>query len=73
MNFCNGGKYADDWTILVTGNDIKDLLRAVEEDLRKIYSRTTKWRMKINSEKMEICLFTIESENTGINEFESSL
>ena len=31
----NGVKYADDGTIWVTGNDIKDLLRAVEEDFEE--------------------------------------
>ena len=41
----NGVKYADDGTIWVTGNDIKHLLNR-EEDLRKIYPLTAKWRMK---------------------------
>ena len=34
----NGVKYADDGTIWVTGTDIKELSKAVEEDLEKIYS-----------------------------------
>ena len=32
----NGVKYADDGTIWVTGTDIKELSKAVEEDLEKI-------------------------------------
>ena len=69
----NGVKYADDGTIWVTGNDIKDLLRALEEDLRKIYSWTAKWRMKINIEKTEICPFTKEAETTDKDDLEISL
>ena len=46
----NGVKYADDGINWVTGRDIKELSKAVEEDLEKIYSWTRKWRMKINIE-----------------------
>ena len=47
----NGVKYADDGIIWVTGRDKKELSKAVEEDLEKIYSWTRKWRMKINIEQ----------------------
>ena len=53
-----GVKYADDGTIWVTGQDANALAKEIEEDLKKIYRWTLKWRMKINIEKTEICLFT---------------
>ena len=67
----NGVKYADDGTIWVTGNDIKDLLNR-EEDLRKIYSWTAKWRMNKNYEKQKFVL-SQKSETTNKNELEISL
>ena len=62
----NGVKYADDGTIWVTRNDIKDLLRALEEDLRKIYSWTARWRMKINIEKKQKFVFSLKSQKPQI-------
>ena len=69
----NGVKYADDGTIWVTGTDIKELSKAVEEDLEKIYSWTRKWRMKINIEKTEICLFTKETDTPAKDEIKVTI
>ena len=53
-----GVKYADDGTIWVTGHDTTALAKAIQEDLKRIYTWTLKWRMKLNISKTEICLFT---------------
>ena len=59
-----GVKYADDGTIWVTGHDANALAKDIEDDLRKIYEWTLKWRMKINISKTEICLFTEKPDHT---------
>ena len=48
----------------MTGHDANILAKDIEEPLRKIYSWTLKWRMKINICKTEICLFNKKPDHT---------
>ena len=50
-------KFADDGTVWRTGRDIKRLAGEIEVDLKKIADWTKKWRMKINAEQTEYCIF----------------
>ena len=50
-------KFADDGTVWRTGSDIKRLAEEIEVDLKKIADWTKKWRMKINAEQTEYCIF----------------
>ena len=56
-------KFADDGTIWQTGPDAKLLVEALERDLVKITEWTKKWRMKLNIEKTEFCLFNRKMDN----------
>ena len=56
-------KFADDGTIWQTGPDAKLLVEALERDLVKITDWTKKWRMKLNIEKTEFCLFNRKMDN----------
>ena len=56
-------KFADDGTIWQTGSDAKLFLEALERDLVKITDWTKKWRMKLNIEKTEFCLFNRKMGN----------
>ena len=55
-------KFADDWTIWRTGADIKALIQYLESDLKTKVEWTKKWRMKINIDKTEFCVFSRLSE-----------
>ena len=56
-------KFADDGTVWRTGSDIKRLAEEIEVDLKKIAGWTKKWRMKINVEKTEYCIFSRKVED----------
>ena len=51
-------KFADDGRIWRTGADIKALIQGLERDLKKFVKWTKKWRMKINIDKTEFCVFS---------------
>ena len=55
-------KFADDGTIWQTGSDAKDLAEALEVDLARIKEWTKRWRMKLNIEKTEFCLFSRKND-----------
>lgn len=61
-------KFADDGTVWRTGSDVKMLAEEIEKDLKKIAEWTKKWRMKINVEKTEYCIFSrkIEERDTEL-------
>lgn len=68
-----GVKYADDGTIWVSGHDVNALAKDIEEDLKKIYKWTLKWRMKINIDKTEICRLTKHPDHADGNRLEVTL
>ena len=51
-------KFADDGTIWKTGKDIATITRSLEEDMAEIQSWIKKWRMKVNLNKTEFCVFS---------------
>ena len=51
-------KFADDGRKWRTGADIKALIQGLERDLKKLVEWTKKWRMKINIDKTEFCVFS---------------
>ena len=55
-------KFADDGTIWQTGSDVKGLAEALEVDLTKVKEWTKRWRMKLNVEKTEFCLFSRKTD-----------
>ena len=55
-------KFADDGTIWQTGSDVKGIAEAMEEDLANIKEWTKRWRMKLNAEKTEFCLFSRKTD-----------
>ncbi|MCG7878799.1 MAG: reverse transcriptase domain-containing protein [Candidatus Thiodiazotropha endolucinida] len=58
-------KFADDGTIWRTGENVKILVEQLEGDLKKIVEWTKRWRMKVNVDKTEFCVF---SRSLGIND-----
>ena len=58
-------KFADDGTVWRRGSDIKRLAEEIEVDLKKNTGWTKKWRMKINVEKTEYCIFFLVRWRTG--------
>ena len=60
-------KFADDGTIWQTGSDAKLLAEALEMDLVEIREWTKKWRMKLNLEKTEFCIFSRKTDEEMSN------
>ncbi|MEW8548209.1 MAG: reverse transcriptase domain-containing protein [Candidatus Thiodiazotropha sp.] len=60
-------KFADDGTIWRTGEKVEDLVVGIESDLMKIVEWTYKWRMKLNIDKTEFCVFSRRSEQEIAN------
>ena len=54
----NKVKFADDGTIWTTGADLEVLEKETEKDLGSVLSWSKRWRMNLNIDKTEICLFT---------------
>ena len=50
-------KFADDGTIWRKSKDIIQVGQLLKQDVIKNFSWTAKWRMKINIEKTEVCVF----------------
>jgi hypothetical protein len=50
-------KFADDGKIWHTGEIIEELSMALEEDLGTVVEWARKWRMIVNTNKTEVCLF----------------
>jgi ribonuclease HI len=50
-------KFADDGSLWHTGKDVTTLTMALERDLSAVQDWARLWRMKINPEKTEVCLF----------------
>ncbi|MEW8548699.1 MAG: reverse transcriptase family protein, partial [Candidatus Thiodiazotropha sp.] len=54
----NKVKFADDGTLWRSGNDILKMIQETESDLEEIGNWVKKWRMKLNIQKTEYCIFS---------------
>jgi hypothetical protein len=50
-------KFADDGSIWHVGRDVSKLVRLMKTDLAVVLQWAREWRLKINAEKTESCLF----------------
>ena len=55
-------KYADDHTVWRKGKNITEVGQLLEEDIVKIFKWTSLWRMKVSTEKTEVCIFSKDKE-----------
>ena len=51
-------KFADDGTIWRSGHDLEGLAEELQDDLTEISQWVRKWRMKVNIDKTEYCIFS---------------
>ena len=51
-------KFADDGTIWRSGHDLEGLAEELQDDLTEISQWVRKWRMKVNIDKREYCIFS---------------
>ena len=60
---CNKVKFADDDTEWLSGTDLAEMVLVIESDLEGIrLNWLKKWRMKINIDKTEYCIFSKDPE-----------
>ncbi|CAG2202636.1 unnamed protein product [Mytilus edulis] len=67
-------KFADDGTLWHKGKDIKEMKERTSEDVKTILKWTEKWRINVNLEKCEVCLFSkgntdAEQKTLKVNSF----
>ncbi|VDI13861.1 Hypothetical predicted protein [Mytilus galloprovincialis] len=67
-------KFADDGTLWHKGKDIKEMKERTSEDVKHILKWTEKWRINVNLEKCEVCLFSkgntdAEQKTLKVNSF----
>ena len=62
---CRKVKFADDGTLWRCGKDIPKMVQDMEIDLEEIRMWVKKWRMKLNIQKTEFCIFFKRSGNSG--------
>ncbi|MEW8544656.1 MAG: reverse transcriptase domain-containing protein [Candidatus Thiodiazotropha sp.] len=53
-------KFADDGTVWRSGQDLESLAQELQKDLAEISQWVRKWRMKVNVDKTEYCIFSRE-------------
>jgi len=58
-------KFADDSTIWNTGNNIKEMTFQTQNDLNKISTWSRKWRINLNVDKTEYCIFSRQKSHPG--------
>ena len=51
-------KFADDGTVCRSGHDLEGLAEELQDDLTEISQWVRKWRMKVNIDKTEYCIFS---------------
>ena len=59
---CRKVKFADDGTLWRSGKDIPKMVQDMEIDLEEIRMWVKKWRMKLNIQKTEFCIFSKDQE-----------
>ena len=60
---CNNVKFEDDSTVWISGTDLAEMVKVIESDLEGIrLNWLKKWRMKINIDKTEYCIFSKDPE-----------
>ena len=56
-------KFADDGTVWISGTDLAEMVKVIESDLEGIrLNWLKKWRMKVNIDKTEYCIFSKDPE-----------